>query len=109
MLKDLLKENDVHLIDDRFRPYLTKSANRVSREENASSRSHQLRPDMPILEKQLILKSKNNKERMNKLIYDSIVKDHMFLKQSTENLKGEKSNGSHGSRSCTSSSDGTTS
>ena len=85
ILKDLLKESDVHWIDDRYRPYSTKSASRVSREENASSRSHQLRPDMPILEKQLILKSKNNKERMNKLIYDSIVKDHMFLKQSTEN------------------------
>ena len=40
---------------------------------------------MPILEKYLILKSKNDKEQMNKLIYVSVVKDHILLRQSTEN------------------------
>ena len=83
----MLQESDVHWINDRYKEYSTKSACRLIREENMASRPHDLRPSMPIIEKHHILRCSENKQRLNKLIYDSIVTDEMFLNESTENHK----------------------
>ena len=56
MLKEMLQVTDVHWINDRYRDYSTKSASRISREENMASRLHDIRPSMPIIEKRFILK-----------------------------------------------------
>ena len=85
MLKEMLQVTDVHWINDRYRDYSTKSASRISREENMGSRLHNIRPSMPIIEKRFILKCSKNKQKFNTLIFENIMEDINFLNESTQN------------------------
>ena len=87
MLKGMLQVTDVHWINDRYKDYSTKSSCRISREESMSSRLHNIRPNMPIIEKRFILKCSKNKQKFNSLIFESIKEDVNFLNESTQNHK----------------------
>lgn len=86
-LRDMLKLSDVHWIQDRYRDFSPKSACRISRTADVATRCHELRLDMPIIEKNYVLKCIPNKVKLNQLMYDSLTTDEEFLKEATKNHK----------------------
>ena len=52
-LRELLTKSDIHWINDRYYDYSPKSASRLNREANSASRPHELRLDMPIIDKKV--------------------------------------------------------
>ena len=86
-LRELLTKSDVHWINDRYFDYSPKSASRLNREAGIASRLHELRLDMPIIDKKYVLRCVENKKKLNKLIYDCITNDEEFLKEATRHHK----------------------
>ena len=83
----MLKLSDVHWIHDRYRDFSSKSACRISRTADIATRYHKLRLDMPIFEKNCVLKCIPNKIQMNQLMYESITTDEELLKEATRQHK----------------------
>ena len=86
-LKEKLKWSDIHLIMDRYWDYSKKSCTRKLREETMTSRPQTLLPNMPNIKKEHVLKCTHNKKQLNKLIYESIINDKDYLKESSRTHK----------------------
>ena len=83
-IKDMLKLSHVHWIQDRYRDYSPKSACRISRINDVATRCHQIRIDMPIIEKNCVLKCVPNKIQLNHLLFNCVTSDEEFLKEATQ-------------------------
>ena len=76
-LRQMLTKSDVHLIQDRYRDYSRKCSTRAAREESSgmNCRKYTLRPNMPILKKDQVLKCYHNKIQLNRGAYEDIMND----------------------------------
>ena len=84
-LRQMLTKSDVHLIQDRYRDYSRKCSTRAAREESSgiNCRKYTLRPSMPILKKDQVLKCYHNKIQLNRGAYEDIMNDEKFLTEAT--------------------------